>query len=636
VEKEVTVEYTTVVTKATVQSTLTLDNIGEVPDEGDLRDAFLDALTKTLKQTIENTLAGNQSLEGVRIISIGGTPVGRRRLLDVLLGRLLEGGDGDILWESVVAENTTVVTVKDSDGEVVEVTVDGVEASVSAGNSDVVSTVASSEAISSGIAQKVSQAMVTATTSNDGSSGNAFMETFQLKTEEVADSQSDDVKALLTTLVNSVAVESVETDLEQEVVTTQESTTTTSTETVVQPVVTTVKVEGSITFSNTAISATQTAEFVIQAELALKNNVCPAADAYSCKARVLSVNGQSVTSRLRRHSRSLQESLVLQYEMELEAICSSADCSDAQTVGNALYALVTGTLRTAIEDGSIVASLRAVSTDFATLLASATATGVFTDLVVPVLTVLSNWYPNWRDGTNNCLNDGNAPTYMKIFGTYFENSLDACCDRFFSWDTIECKGDSASIPSGFYPNWAGTKTKCLNSTEMSTTVPGYMAKNPEQWLFNDIESCCEQYYSWVYKGCIGLTSGNSVDSGTDKWYVNHQEEICQQDCPEEGMGACGGLATPWDQLYASAAVCCAEKLSWITPSTCEAQSSLATAVGTSRWYVDWVLEKCVKDCSDSSDASCGGLAKSWDQLYGSSGACCGRISYIERDECTLS
>ena len=64
-----------------------------------------------------------------------------------------------------------------------------------------------------------------------------------------------------------------------------------------------------------------------------------------------------------------------------------------------------------------------------------------------------------------------------------------------------------------------------------------------------------------------------------------------QDCAEESDGTCGGLANNWDHLYNTVTDCCHNQLSWIASSVCEARSTVTTAIGTSKWYVDWTKEK---------------------------------------------
>jgi len=251
---------------------------------------------------------------------------------------------------------------------------------------------------------------------------------------------------------------------------------------------------------------------------------------------------------------------------------------------------------------------------------------------IMVLASSTDWYPDWG-GSNVCLNDDNAPFYMKRNG-YTKLSLEACCKRYFSWDFSTCTVGSVTLPSGFYPNWGGFETKCLNSTKATTTLPDYMQKNPQQWLVDDVESCCKEHYNWVYNDCISLSGANSAATATLKWYVNYDEEICQQDCPSEGGEPCGGLAKQWNVLYETPASCCAKGLFWIASPVCEDQSTDTAVASTSLWYVNWVLEKCVKDCYVSSDANCGGLAKRWDDKFVSASECCEKMPYVGRSDCS--
>lgn len=167
-------------------------------------------------------------------------------------------------------------------------------------------------------------------------------------------------------------------------------------------------------------------------------------------------------------------------------------------------------------------------------------------------------------------------------------------------------------------------------------MPDYFRNNPERWFKTTVESCCEHYYNWDYNECITDSGGSTSTSATFKWYVNHHEEVCQQDCPEVASKAsCGGLAKTWDQLYESVTACCEDRVSWIPSSSCESKSLGMSIVGTSLWYPDFVLEKCVKDCEDSADPSCKGFAKSWDDLYSTSSECCDRLWWVDRSECSV-
>jgi len=296
---------------------------------------------------------------------------------------------------------------------------------------------------------------------------------------------------------------------------------------------------------------------------------CPQDIEYrSCECNILSINGVSQRKRLRRLSRILQSSLLVEYELVIQAICGVSDCSDAQEVANQVYKQVTGDLLDALQDGTIVGSLQESSSTLATLLEDATVLGDFSEVVVPILALLSNWYPNWIRGGNVCLNDGDEPTYMKVFGTYYESSLYACCQRYFSWDIYTCAGNSATAPIGFYPNWGKSETKCLNSTKTASATPNHIMKNPEQWLDSDIEACCEQHYNWVYSDCVSLSGGSSPSTTTGDWYVDWSVEKCVKDCNDSSDASCGGFAKRWDELYGTRSDCCENRLWYIERDEC--------------------------------------------------------------------
>jgi len=248
--------------------------------------------------------------------------------------------------------------------------------------------------------------------------------------------------------------------------------------------------------------------------------------------------------------------------------------------------------------------------------------------------VNATWYPVWETSqSHECLNDGNAPFYMKNAGLYFEKSRASCCKRFFDWDYYTCAGNSPDILTGFYPDWDSNKVKCVGATDI---IPDYMRKNPKAWIFDTVESCCQRYYRWDQTNCISNSGSNLLLSFTRKFYVNHMKQICQQDCPvEEGEGRCGGPVDVWKTLYDTAKKCCEANLSWITTTTCEVQSSLGASTGSSEWYVDWGREMCVKDCNASSDVNCGGLVRgNWDKLYATAAKCCARLFWIDQSNCT--
>ena len=79
---------------------------------------------------------------------------------------------------------------------------------------------------------------------------------------------------------------------------------------------------------------------------------------------------------------------------------------------------------------------------------------------------------------------------------------------------------------------------------------------------------------------------------TNKWYVNQDEEVCQQDCLEESSSStCGGPVESWNTLYDTPELCCIYKLFWVPSTACVQKSLKQSVTGSNKWYVDWVQQK---------------------------------------------
>lgn len=227
------------------------------------------------------------------------------------------------------------------------------------------------------------------------------------------------------------------------------------------------------------------------------------------------------------------------------------------------------------------------------------------------------YYPDW-EGVDTCIMDGNEPDYMRANseGFYLFVELADCCKIHYSWDFDNCVGIDL-IPSGlYYPDWEGDNEGCKNDGG----EPSYMVNDPTAWMYETLEKCCEERYSWDKDSCLGAGISTPT-AGSNNWYVDYYENgsTCVQDC--DGAVPCGGRANSWDTLYKSAKVCCEKQLSWIPVATCEAKSSGGTAIaGSNQWYVDWDKKSCVQDCVGG--APCGGQANSWNLLHSSAAKCC--------------
>mmetsp|Transcript_14781 Transcript_14781/g.26439 ORF Transcript_14781/g.26439 Transcript_14781/m.26439 type:complete len:398 (+) Transcript_14781:129-1322(+) len=119
----------------------------------------------------------------------------------------------------------------------------------------------------------------------------------------------------------------------------------------------------------------------------------------------------------------------------------------------------------------------------------------------------SDWYPNWEQSdSTECLNDGNSPLYMRVLGTYFENNLDACCQRFFGWAYAACSAAGGATITGYYPNWGGgNENKCLSADDATAgPIPNYLLT----YLEEDVVTCCQNRYNWAIDECISLSGGD--------------------------------------------------------------------------------------------------------------------------------
>lgn len=125
--------------------------------------------------------------------------------------------------------------------------------------------------------------------------------------------------------------------------------------------------------------------------------------------RIISINGVAVTggfSVRRLNSRELSVASV-EYEALLEEICSTTDCTDADTVAQQLYDEATDAMREEIDNGNFALSVQAASAaeNVDALLAVAVDTSDFSAVVLTLLGALSIWYPDWEN-SGYCINDG--------------------------------------------------------------------------------------------------------------------------------------------------------------------------------------------------------------------------------------
>lgn len=115
----------------------------------------------------------------------------------------------------------------------------------------------------------------------------------------------------------------------------------------------------------------------------------------------------------------------------------------------------------------------------------------------------------------------------------------------------------------FYPDWGNTDDTCINDGD----APAYMKKQYKLWMYETLEECCKSYYAWEPKYSECLTSqGGELPPDTFKvgWYVNWKDFKCVESC--DGQDSCDNIPNEWDDLYTTKSECCDEHLSWLEDS----------------------------------------------------------------------
>ena len=196
-------------------------------------------------------------------------------------------------------------------------------------------------------------------------------------------------------------------------------------------------------------------------------------------------------------------------------------------------------------------------------------------------------------------------------GHWQSSSLKGCCKRFFGGYLYDnCMGKyrpkDDCVTALWYPDWAGSNKGCKNDGK----EPYYMIVHKEYYLSRTREECCKQYYDWDYYECTGtlpeLTNGNFYPDWSD-----YSDPTCRNN---DKMPAYMLRNQEW--YFSDSLKKCCERHFEYNMNKCMGTS----AVGTQKWYVNYTAGTCVQDCVGASP--CGGIAESWDELFGNKRDCC--------------
>jgi hypothetical protein len=180
----------------------------------------------------------------------------------------------------------------------------------------------------------------------------------------------------------------------------------------------------------------------------------------------------------------------------------------------------------------------------------------------------------------------------------------------------------------YYPDW-GKSEACINDGNQ----PDYMTNFPSQWMYQDIESCCQRYYSYDLIGCLS----------SEPSYIDPTENLFYPDwigktntCIRDGQAPAYMKKSYTLWMYTSLEDCCSRYYSWKDDYnyciTAGGGSIPVTQTPAAEgWYVNYVALSCVKSCEGPSP--CGGVGHDWDVKYESKEICCANRLWWLGDSC---
>lgn len=167
-------------------------------------------------------------------------------------------------------------------------------------------------------------------------------------------------------------------------------------------------------------------------------------------------------------------------------------------------------------------------------------------------------------------------------------------------------------------------------TKGGDTTCGGLVEDSYVVLHETAEACCSSEYLWMD---VDLCAARSTQTSRGKYWADKTNGKCLKDYEVR--------ETELDvQMFDSINECCEFGVFWLTKAECYASSGFSSEeaddekAGSNMFYVNWILEQCVRDCEGP--APCGGLAQAWDHLYMQSIDCCARLPGIPKDKCIYS
>ena len=144
-------------------------------------------------------------------------------------------------------------------------------------------------------------------------------------------------------------------------------------------------------------------------------------------------------------SRKLASSSI-DFEVIIQALCSTTDCSDVQAMVKQFAEAVEEAVCTSVEQGTLDSAImaNAENSEVVSLQNLVVGAGDISDVTFTLPPDLAaalasrKWYPDWEGSRVTCKNDGNEPTYMSLNPLWLYDSLGDCCERYYSYSKNTC------------------------------------------------------------------------------------------------------------------------------------------------------------------------------------------------------
>jgi len=162
-------------------------------------------------------------------------------------------------------------------------------------------------------------------------------------------------------------------------------------------------------------------------------------------------------------------------------------------------------------------------------------------------------------------------------------------------------------------------------------------KNNGGYIKDSLKACCDFYYGWN-SNCVAEGGGSPAQTDSYlEFYANYPNLSCHQSCPKDEdlvvEANCGGMASLWMPTYKSAKECCKNNFNWVNQEKCIAKSTGTESKeyeGTNGWYINVEWDACVQDCHVDNGDDCDGPPDWYGKvLYDSKKECCESLFWVE-------